>query len=68
MSYKVCKRCGSSDLIADRALAGRLICSVCGSSSLKNSYNFINKSLLPKSYGKFIFYLLLAFFIIFIIF
>tara|TARA_B100000700_G_C14560215_1_gene630720 strand:- start:59 stop:274 length:216 start_codon:yes stop_codon:yes gene_type:complete len=30
MALKKCLVCGSSNLIADRALSGRLICSSCG--------------------------------------
>ncbi len=30
MSQNTCYRCGNSQFRADRALAGRLICSVCG--------------------------------------
>ena len=36
MRNKFCQRCGSSDLIADRALAGRIVCSVCGSKDIGN--------------------------------
>ncbi len=39
MKNMVCKSCGSSNIVADRALAGRLVCSKCGSSSIKTSAN-----------------------------
>ena len=44
MIVNVCQRCGSFDFIADRALAGRIICANCGTpaskSVLRNTSNF----------------------------
>ena len=36
MQNKICGVCGSSNLIADRSLGGKLFCGSCGSSSLRN--------------------------------
>ncbi len=35
MTNMICKRCGSTSLIADRALAGRLVCARCGGQAVK---------------------------------
>ncbi|CAX37120.1 Hypothetical protein PMM2055 [Prochlorococcus marinus subsp. pastoris str. CCMP1986] len=36
-SNKICLNCGSSDLVSDRSLGGRMVCFKCGSSSFKNN-------------------------------
>ena len=33
---KICLNCGSSDLVSDRSLGGKMVCFKCGSSSFKN--------------------------------
>ena len=35
-SNKVCLICGSSDLVSDRSLGGKMVCFKCGSSSFRN--------------------------------
>ena len=35
-SNKICLNCGSSHLVSDRSLGGRMVCFKCGSSSLRN--------------------------------
>ena len=35
-SNKICLNCGSSDLVSDRSLGGKMVCFKCGSSSFKN--------------------------------
>ena len=37
MAYLKCNRCGSRRVIADRALAGKVICLTCGSNDIKKS-------------------------------
>ena len=32
---KICQNCGSSDLVSDRSLGGKMVCSKCGSSVFK---------------------------------
>ncbi len=66
---KICTRCGSNKLIADRALGGRLICTICGCSSISNS-NIINSHNFTKFYFKkqpFILIVILAIIIIILI-
>ena len=41
---KVCLNCGSSSLVSDRSLGGRIVCSKCGSSSFKKKYSSFFKS------------------------
>ncbi len=36
MNNKVCRLCGSSYLISDRSLGGKIICGKCGSSTFKD--------------------------------
>ena len=45
MKNMLCERCGSTNIVADRALAGRLVCSRCGSSSIRSSSNYLTKEL-----------------------
>ena len=33
---KICLNCGSSDLVSDRSLGGKMVCFKCGSSSFRN--------------------------------
>ena len=41
---RVCFNCGSSSLVSDRSLGGKIVCSKCGSSSFKNKpSSFKNK-------------------------
>ena len=57
---RVCGRCGSSDLISDRSLGGKIICVRCGSSFIKT------KGLINSSYRNF-YYFLLILLVIFLI-
>jgi len=41
---RVCFNCGSSSLVSDRSLGGRIVCSKCGSSSFKNKSSSFLKS------------------------
>jgi len=41
---RVCLNCGSSALVSDRSLGGKIICSKCGSSSFKNKSSSFLKS------------------------
>jgi len=41
---KVCFNCGSSSLVSDRSLGGKIVCSKCGSSSFKNKSSSFLKS------------------------
>ena len=49
-NINVCTICGSSDIVSDRSLGGKMVCSRCGSSSLmKKSFNIMdNKSILSQ--------------------
>ena len=38
---RVCFNCGSSSLVSDRSLGGKIVCSKCGSSSFKKPYQFL---------------------------
>ena len=68
MKNMLCQRCGSTNIVADRALAGRLVCSRCGSSSIKSSSNYfpkeINKLLIYNKINLFIIIMLLVLFTI----
>ena len=57
---KICLNCGSSDLVSDRSLGGKMVCFKCGSSS------FRNKSFSPIS-NKMFFYFFIALIIILIV-
>ena len=53
MSFnKICLNCGSSDLVSDRSLGGKMVCFKCGSSS------FQNKSFTRIQYKKIIYFLI----------
>ncbi len=57
---RICGRCGSSNLISDRSLGGKIVCVKCGSSFIKT------KGLINSSNRNF-YYLLLILFIIFFV-
>ena len=57
---RVCSNCGSSSLVSDRSLGGKIICSKCGSSSFKNK----SSSYLKKKYLIFIAIIIAIFIII----
>ena len=48
-SNKVCLNCGSSDLVSDRSLGGKMVCYKCGSSSFRNK-SFSNRDLKKITY------------------
>ena len=39
-SIKICLNCGSSDLVSDRSLGGKMVCFKCGSSAFRNKPSF----------------------------
>ena len=43
-SNKICLNCGSSDLVSDRSLGGKMVCFKCGSSSFRNKSLFKMKN------------------------
>ena len=47
-SIKICLNCGSSDLVSDRSLGGKMVCFKCGSSVFKNKsfYQIKNKKII----------------------
>ena len=51
-SNKICLNCGSSDVVSDRSLGGKMVCFKCGSSS------FRNKSFSPFLNKKFIYFVI----------
>ena len=51
-SIKICLNCGSSDLVSDRSLGGKMVCFKCGSSS------FRNKSFSPLGNKKIIYFVI----------
>ena len=57
---KICLNCGSSDLVSDRSLGGKMVCFKCGSSSFKNKSDF---TLINKKF----FYFIIAFIIFLIV-
>ena len=59
-SNKICINCGSSDLVSDRSLGGKMVCFNCGSSS------FRNKSFAPLKNKKII-YFAIAFIVLLIV-
>jgi len=50
---RVCIYCGSSSLVSDRSLGGKIVCSRCGSSSFKNKSSsfFKRKKLIYLAIG-----------------
>tara|TARA_Y100001968_G_C19191862_1_gene635575 strand:+ start:71 stop:400 length:330 start_codon:yes stop_codon:yes gene_type:complete len=59
-SNKFCLNCGSSDVVSDRSLGGKMVCFKCGSSS------FRKKSFSPLINKKFI-YIVIALIILFLV-
>tara|TARA_B100000212_G_scaffold289683_1_gene231000 strand:- start:554 stop:754 length:201 start_codon:yes stop_codon:yes gene_type:complete len=57
---RICGRCGSSNLISDRSLGGKIVCVKCGSSFIK-SKGIINSS------NKNFYFLLLILLVIFLV-
>jgi len=43
-SNRVCFNCGSSSLVSDRSLGGKIVCSKCGSSLFRNKTSSFLKS------------------------
>ena len=42
---RVCLNCGSSSIVSDRSLGGKIVCSRCGSSKFKNkSFKFLKRN------------------------
>ena len=69
MIINKCLVCGSSNLRADRALSGRLVCNACGtpagvSRRVKNKKNIYSKFSLNNKYFIFICILILAFILV----
>ena len=60
---KICGRCGSSNLISDRSLGGKIICVKCGSSYIKTK-GFLNSS--NKKFYCFLFILFVVFLVVII--
>ena len=59
-SNKICLKCGSSNLVSDRSLGGKMVCFKCGSSRFRNKPN-------TPLRNKKIIYLLIALIIILIV-
>ena len=57
---RICGRCGSSSLISDRSLGGKIVCVKCGSSFIKTK-GLVNAS------NKYFYYLLLIILVIFLV-
>lgn len=71
MISKKCLVCGSSDLRADRALSGRLVCNSCGAPfgvgrRVNNKISIYNKLSLNNKYYLFICIFILAFILVII--
>ena len=60
VNKRICGRCGSSNLISDRSLGGKIVCVKCGSSFIKTG------SLLNSSNRNF-YFLLLILLVIFLV-
>lgn len=60
IKVKVCRNCGSSDLVSDRSLGGKMVCFKCGSSLFVDKP--VNKLLNLK-----VFYFVIAVIVILII-
>ena len=41
---RVCFNCGSSSLVSDRSLGGKIVCSKCGSSNFRKKYSSLFNS------------------------
>ena len=52
----VCVNCGSSEIVSDRSLGGRMVCSRCGSSTIKKGsfYSWNKKKIIYLFIGLFI--------------
>ena len=57
---RICGRCGSSNLISDRSLGGKIVCVKCGSSSIRTK-GLINAN------NKNFYYLLLILLVFFLV-
>ena len=57
---KICGICGSSKLISDRSLGGKIVCIKCGSSFIKTKGIF-------NSSNKFLYYFILILLVIFLV-
>ena len=57
---RICGRCGSSNLVSDRSLGGKIVCVKCGSSFIKN------KGITSSSNRNF-YYLILILLVIFLV-
>ena len=62
-SKRICGRCGSSNLISDRSLGGKIVCMNCGSSFIKTK-GIINSG---NKYFYFLLFIFLAIFLVIII-
>ena len=60
VNKRICGRCGSSNLISDRSLGGKIICVKCGSSFIKTK-GFIHSN------KKYFYYLILILLLIILI-
>ena len=60
-SNKICLKCGSSNLVSDRSLGGKMVCFKCGSSQFRSSsFSPIrNKNLIYFGIGLIIFLIIL---------
>jgi len=57
---RICGRCGSSNLISDRSLGGKIVCIKCGSSFIKTKGIF-------NSSDRFLYYFILILLVIFLV-
>ena len=57
---RICGRCGSSNLISDRSLGGKIVCINCGSSFIKTKGIF-------NSNDKILYYFILILLVIFLV-
>ena len=59
-SKRICGKCGSSNLISDRSLGGKIICVQCGSSFIKTKGKIYSNK-------RFFYFLLLILLVIFLV-
>ena len=59
---RVCGKCGSSNLISDRSLGGKIVCVRCGSSFIKTRRLFISSS--KRNFYYFLLILLVIFLVV----
>ena len=57
---RICGRCGSSNLISDRSLGGKIVCIKCGSSFIKTKGIF-------NSSSRLLYYVILILLVIFLV-